>query len=329
MREPRKRIVVVGGGTGSYTVLLGLKKLPVELTAVVTMMDSGGSSGRLRDELGQLPPGDVRQCLVALAPDDEASLVLRQLFSYRFRGGKNLDGHSFGNLFLSALAEVMGGMDRAILEAGRILKIRGKVLPVTLNQTQLCARLADGTTVVGERSIDIRPQEQTAPIDFVYLDPKACVYPLVADELQQADVIVLGPGDLYTSIVPNLLVEGVAEGIRGSRARKVYVCNLMTKHGESDGFKASAFIKEMLAYLGSDSALDCAIVHEGALPEDLVERYLAEEALPVEADLEACRALVPRVLHRPLAHAGTLLRHDPDRLARAIVEAAGLKQGSG
>jgi uncharacterized cofD-like protein len=324
MREPRQKIVVVGGGTGSYTALLGLKKLPVELTAVVTMMDSGGSSGRLRDELGQLPPGDVRQCLVALAPDDEASFVLRQLFNYRFRGGTNLDGHSFGNLFLSALAEVMGGMDGAVLEAGRILKIRGKVLPVTLNSTQLCARLADGTIVVGERSIDMRPQEQSAPIDFVYLDPKAYVYPPVADELERADVVVLGPGDLYTSIVPNLLVEGVAEAIRKSPARKLYVCNLMTKHGESDGFKASTFIREILAYLGSDSALDCAIVNEGALPQDVVERYLAEEASPVEADLEACRALVPRVLHKRLAHAGTLVRHDPDRLARAILEAASL-----
>lgn len=324
MSRRRPQVVAIGGGTGTYTVLVGLRNLPVDLTAVVTMMDSGGSSGRLRDELGHLPPGDVRQCLVALAPDDEASFLLRQLFAYRFRGGAALDGHNFGNLFLSALAEVVGGMDRAILEAGRLLKIRGKVLPVTLSSTHLHARLADGTTISGEGNIDVWPRERTAPIDHVYLSPTASAYPPVAEELRRADVIVLGPGDLYTSVVPNLLVEGVVDAIRDSPAKKVYVCNLMTKHGESDGFKASTFVREISAYLRSEFVLDCAIVHEGSLPENVVERYREEKAFPVEADIEECRRLVPKVVHEPLAHAGELLRHDPDRLARAILRAAEL-----
>lgn len=322
MDKRRIRVVVIGGGTGIYTALLGLKKLPVDPTAVVTMMDSGGSSGRLRDELGQLPPGDVRQCLVALAPDDSGTLVLRQLFGYRFPAGTDLENHNFGNLFLSALAEVTGGMDRAIQDAGRILAIRGKVLPVTLNSTHLCARLVNGDIIVGEANIDVREEDEPLRIDYVYLDPKAYVYRPVVDELEHADIIVLGPGDLYTSIIPNLLVEGVPEAIRRSPAKKAYVCNLMTKHGESDGFRASDFIKEVQAYLGGPGALDCAIVHKGSLPESVVLRYKAERAAPVMADLAECARLVPTVIHEPLASADHLVRHDPDRLADAVLRAA-------
>lgn len=322
MGRQRPRVVVIGGGTGIYSALLGLKKLPVELTAVVTMMDTGGSSGRLRDELGQLPPGDVRECLVALAADDKGTFILRQLFGYRFPAGTNLEGHNFGNLFLSALTEVTGGIDRAIEEAGRILAVRGRVLPVTLNSSQLCARLVDGTIIVGEANIDVRREEVPPRIDYIYLDPKAYVHAPVVDELEHADLIVLGPGDLYTSILPNLLVEGVPEAITRSRATKIYVCNLMTKHGESDGFRASDFIKEVLAYLGSSGALDCAILHQGPLPRDAVMRYEAERAAPVEADLEECARLVSSLVHEPLASAHRLVRHDPDRLAGAILRAA-------
>lgn len=322
MDQRRLRVVVIGGGTGIHTALLGLKKLPVELTAVVTMMDSGGSSGRLRDELGQLPPGDVRQCLVALAPDESGTFVLRQLFGYRFPADTDLEGHNFGNLFLSALAEVTGGIDRAIKEAGRILAIRGKVLPVTLNSTHLCARLVDGSIIVGEANIDVRQEDKPPRIDYVYLDPKAYVYAPVVEELESADLIVLGPGDLYTSIIPNLLVEGVLEAIHRSPAKKAYVCNLMTKHGESDGFRASDFIKEVLTYLGGPGVLDCAIVHQGPLPENVVVRYGAERAAPVEADLDECARLVHNLIHEPVASAHRLVRHDPDRLGNAIIRAA-------
>ena len=320
--KQRLRVVVIGGGTGIHSALLGLKKLPVELTAVVTMMDSGGSSGRLRDELGQLPPGDVRQCLVALAADDESILALRRLFGYRFPAGTNLEGRSFGNLFLSSLTEVTGGIDRAIEEAGRILAVRGRILPVTLESAQLCARLVDGTIIVGEANIDVRREEVPPQIDYIYLDPRVHVHAPVIEVLEHADLIVLGPGDLYTSVLPNLLVEGVPEANTRSRGKKIYVCNLMTKHGESDGFRASDFIKEVLAYLGSSDALDCAIVHEGTLPRDVVMRYEAERAAPVKADLEECARLVPSLVHEPLASAHRLVRHDPDRLAGAIFRAA-------
>jgi uncharacterized cofD-like protein len=322
MENRRLRVAVIGGGSGIYSALLGLKKLPIDLTAIVTMMDTGGSSGRLRDELGLLPPGDVRQCLAALAADDEGTLFLRQLFSYRFAAGPNLGGHSFGNLFLSALADITGGMDRAIEEAGRILAVRGRVLPVTLDSSQLCARLVDGTIIRGEANIDVRQEEEPVPIDHVYLEPRASVHAPVADELEHADVVVLGPGDLYTSVIPNLLVEGVPQAISRSPATKVYVCNLMTKHGESDGFRTSDFIREVLKYLGPGGNLDCAIVNEGPLPQDVVMRYREERAVPVEADLEECERLVAHVLHERLASVKRLVRHDPGRLAKAILRSA-------
>src|SRR3990170_4224119 len=247
--QKNPKIVVFGGGTGIFNLLRGLKRYTSNIVAIVTMMDSGGSSGRLRDEFGHLPPGDVRQALVALSPDDRSSLTLRQLFNYRFSKGEGLEGHTFGNLFITALSEITGGTDKAIREAGRILGIRGVVYPVTLTHSNLVARLEDGSEIVGETNIDIRKEKPGVKIDYVYLDPKAYAYPEVLKEIDTADVIVLGPGDLYTSVIPNLLVEGIAESINYSRAKKVYICNLMTKHGESDSFAASDFVREIRTYL--------------------------------------------------------------------------------
>ncbi|HEX7456742.1 MAG TPA: gluconeogenesis factor YvcK family protein, partial [Candidatus Nanoarchaeia archaeon] len=209
--EPK--IVVFGGGTGIFNLLRGLKRYTSNIVAIVTMMDSGGSSGRLRDEFGHLPPGDVRQALVALSPDDRASLTLRQLFNYRFSKGEGLEGHSFGNLFLTALTDITGGADKAIAEAGGVLGIRGRVYPVTLTNSNLVARLEDGSEIVGETNIDMRKERPDVKIDYVYLDPKAYAYPEVLKEIETADVIVLGPGDLYTSVIPNLLVDGVTDSI--------------------------------------------------------------------------------------------------------------------
>ncbi|MCH7541776.1 YvcK family protein [Patescibacteria group bacterium] len=313
------KIVVFGGGTGIFNLLRGLKHYSNNIVAIVTMMDSGGSSGRLRDEFGHLPPGDVRQALVALSPDDRSSLTLRQLFNYRFSKGEGLEGHSFGNLFLTALAEITGGADKAVAEAGRILGIRGRVYPVTLTNSNLVARLEDGKEIVGETNIDVRKEKSNAIIDYVYLDPTAYAYPEALREIETADVIVLGPGDLYTSVIPNLLVDGVAGAINYSRAKKVYICNLMTKHNESDGFAASDFVREIKTYL-ENGKLDYVVVNKGELPQKLVKRYEKEKAQPVEADIEEVKKQTKNVIAKSIAAAGTLLRHDSGKIARIIID---------
>jgi len=316
------RVVAVGGGTGIYAVLTGLRHYTNNITAVVSMSDNGGSSGRLRDEFGYLPPGDVRRCLVALASDEDA-LLLRQLFEYRFDRGLGLHGHTFGNLLLTALTDILGSTDVAIEEAGRLLHIRGHVLPVTLTDTTLCARLADGHVISGETDIDIRKAHHGVPTEEVYLQPLATMHAPVLEAMADADLIVLGPGDLYTSVVPNLLVDGIPEAIRTSRAKCVYVCNVMTKHGETDGYAASDFIRAINRYLGEEGVLDCAVLnyHE-SLPRELYEKYKGEHAEPVVIDLGRCYESVPQLAIRPLTATGMLVRHDPQRLAATLVELA-------
>ena len=317
--RPQPKIVVFGGGTGIFNLLRGLRRYTDNIVAIITMMDSGGSSGKLRDEFGHLPPGDLRQALVALSPDDRSSLILRQLFNYRFSKGEGLEGHSFGNLFLTALTEITGGIDKAIVEAGRIVGIRGKVYPVTLTHANLVARLEDGSEIIGETNIDIRKEKPGVKIDYVYLDPKAYAYPEVLKEIESADVIVLGPGDLYTSIIPNLLVDGVVDSINYSRAKKIYICNLMTKHGESDSFKASDFVKEIKTYL-ENGKLDYVVVNKATLPDNLLKRYEKEKAEPVEADVLNVQKMVKNVIAKPLVQAGKLLRHDTGKIARIVID---------
>ncbi|GAC1324223.1 MAG: hypothetical protein NVS2B16_29200 [Chloroflexota bacterium] len=313
------RVVVIGGGTGIYAVLTGLRRYTPYITAVVSMSDNGGSSGRLRDEFGYLPPGDVRRCLVALA-DEADTLLLRQLFEYRFDRGLGLNGHTFGNLLLTALTDILGGTDRAIDEAGRLLRIRGRVLPVTLTDTTLCATLEDGTEIQGETDIDVRKVQHGVPISRVYLHPQAEVNPPVLQVIADADLIVLGPGDLYTSVVPNLLVQGVSQAIAASRAKCVYVCNVMTKYGETTGYVASRFIREINQYLGADDVLDCAVLnyHE-SLPRHLYEKYKQEHAEPVSIDLGGCYESVRQLAIRPLTATGSLVRHDPQLLASTLI----------
>lgn len=317
-----REIVVIGGGTGTYTALIGLKRHAVNLTAIVSMADDGGSSGRLRDEFGHLPPGDVRRCLLALSSDDSA-MMLRKLFEYRFDRGNGLNGHSFGNLFLTALTELTGRTEQAISEAARLLGVKGTVLPVTLSDSRLCAELEDGTVIYGESNIDIRAENPEGRISRVYLAPPAAANPAALAAFERADVIVIGPGDLYTSILPNLLVAGVPEAIERSPAIRIYVCNLMTKHGETDGFRASDFVREVQRYLGVASSLDRVIVNDSSdFPEYLLQRYALEKAFPVEADLARCADLGPQPHFYPLAATGTLLRHDPTKLARVILDIA-------
>ena len=315
----RKNIVVVGGGTGNHITLSGLKYEDCELTAVVAMTDSGGSSGRLRVELGQLPPGDIRQCLVALAPDDRSGALMARLLDYRFNAGNGLNGHSFGNLFLTALTEITGNTATAIEEASRMLSIRGTVLPVTLTKSTLIACLKDGSSIVGEANIDQRKENLDVPIDYVYLEPKAYAYPPVLEAIETADAIIMGPGDIYTSILPNLLVEDVPEAIKSSNALKICLCNLMTKPGESDGFKASDFVNLIREYLGTTSPLDYLVVNSAPYPDRLLQRYSSSGQYPVDVDLEECSKMVMNVVQEPLLSNGVYLRHDFHALAGTIM----------
>ncbi len=313
------KVVVIGGGTGTYTALTGLKHFTEDITAVVTMADDGGSSGRLRDEFGHLPPGDVRRCLVALSADEELAQVVRRLFEYRFDKGYGLNGHSFGNLFLTALTELTGSTEQAILEASKLLNVRGRVLPVTTTDVRLCADLEDDTVIWGEKNIDVRTVNPDVRIRRVFLSPRAQVYPMTAQAIREADLVVIGPGDLYTSVVPNLLVDGVPEAIRACRGARLYVCNLMTKHGETDGFTAADFVAEVTRYLGGLGALDGMVVGTPALSPEVLESYAKEKAYPVSVDIPRCFQYVPRVFTDDLLAHGNLARHDPHKLASLVI----------
>jgi uncharacterized cofD-like protein len=315
-RQPR--IVVIGGGKGSYNVLRGLTRHSVQLTAIVSMADDGGSSGRLRDEFGHLPPGDARRCLLALSSG--SSVALQRLFEYRFDRGNGLYGHSFGNLFLTALTEITGRTDLAIAEAGHLLATKGMVLPVTLFDSRLCAELDDGTLIRGETHIDIRDSNSPSRIKRIFLDPPAIANPAAMAAIQDADAIVIGPGDLYSSVLPNLIVSGIPSAIRNTSAARIYVCNLMTKPGETDDYRASDFVAEVQRYLGSPSSLDHVVVNDvSAIPSHLLGRYAESGALPVEVDLKSCKQLGPRIHHCPVMSADGVVHHHPDLLASQIL----------
>ena len=319
----RPKIVVIGGGTGTYQVLVGLKKFPqdFDLTAIVTMADSGGSSGRLREEFGMLPPGDVRRALLALSDLPISKETLRKLFEFRFENGHGLAGHSMGNLLLAALTQIRGREDLAISEAEKILEVSGRVLPVTLSKTQLHGILTDGTVVKGETNIDVRRIKPSVPIERVYLHPQARIYPKAREAILKTDLIILGPGDLYTSVVPNLLVKGVNEAIYRSSARVVYICNLMTKHGETDGFTAQDFLDEVKKYLGkAQSRLSDVLVNKKvALPKAVVGWYRQYHSAPVEDGLDQRKNGV-QVIHEAFVQPGKLVRHDPEKVACALVK---------
>jgi len=311
----KRDVTVIGGGSGSFQVLAGLRHHSrLEIRSIVTMMDSGGDSGRLRDEFGLLPPGDVRRCLVALS---EESALLRELFSYRF-SEEPLAGRSFGNLFVLALTRALGSEKAAIGALGRILKIRGEVIPVTWDHAHLFAELSDGTLVEGEANINVPREGTDAPIARVYLSPSARANPEALQAIRKADYVVLAPGDLYTSTLPNLLVGGVPEALQESRARIVYVINLMSRDGETSGYTGARHVERIAEYAGR--VPDAVLAHTGSVPEELVRRYEAEHAHLVEIDAAALQALgVERVMEEPVASAASLMRHDPARTAAALL----------
>lgn len=306
------KIVAIGGGTGLASLLRGLKQYSSNLVAVVTVSDDGGSSGRLSKELGVLPPGDVRNCLVALA-DDES--LLGALFNHRFVEG-GLEGHSFGNLFLAAMTEVAGDFELAVELSSQILATRGRVLPATLTSTVLCARYVDGSVVQGESQIPVKRQ----PIEKVYLEPGGCVPPdRVLAEIAEADAIVLGPGSLYTSVLPNLLVEGMVDAVLRSNAPKIYACNVMTQPGETDNFTAGDHLDVLLRHAGGP-LVDYALVNLAFPASRLAAKYKAEGADPVLADLARIEKMGIEPIGANLISETELVRHDSDRLARAIID---------
>jgi uncharacterized cofD-like protein len=312
-----ERIVTIGGGTGSFTMLSELRHVATHLRAIVTMMDSGGSSRRLMDEFGRpLPLGDLRQALVALS---RSSKLWGDIFSYRFPDapGGVVGGHSLGNLILHALQDQNeGDLLGAIEDAEELLNAAGHVIPVTLGKASLCAELADGTVLRGESTIDRPAGRPVQPIRRVFLDPPVPATPRARKAIERADRVLIGPGDLYTSVLPCLLVEGISEALRACDGELVYICNVMTKHGETDGYRASDFVREVHRHLGR--RVDAVVVNTGEYPAALLEPYAEEGATPVEPDLSAVRALVPRVIAGPFATTERLIRHDAERVVLAI-----------
>ena len=311
------KIVVIGGGSGSSVVLKGLKEHTTQLTSVVTMFDSGGSSGLLQTEFGYPPMGDLRQCLLGLSEDNESTRSLREIIDFRFRQESSLNGHSLGNLLLAALTTLGEDLEGAIDELARLLKITGQVIPVTLNKADLCAELADRSIIRGESKIDLRG-EPSPRIERVFLDPPVAANPRAINAILDADVVVLGPGDLYTSIIPNLLVDGIRQAIATTHATRIYVCNLMTKLGETDDFKASDFVRDMVRYMGGPH-LDWALINTRSISEAVQEVYRNEAAHPVTVDLEVVRDYVPGVFGTGLGNNQVPLKHEPDRIAEAVL----------
>ena len=325
MSKKDKKVVVVGGGTGSFTVLSGLKKYPLGLSAVVSMTDSGGCNRVIRDELGLLPTSDIRQCLVALA-DNGKEQSLRKLFIYRFSKGNGLNGMTFGNLFLAALSDIFGSQTEAIKKTGQILKIKGKILPVTLTDSNLAAIYENGKKVIGEHFIDEPKHSGKLKIKKVYLRPKAKLYPQTRKAILGADMVVISPGDLYTSIISALLTEGIAKTLKKTKAKVVYVMNLMTRYGQTYGFTAKDHIRTLESYLGKN-CLDYVLVNSSSFPKSALVKYKKVKEFPVIDDLKddyfkiirgdfLSKKETKRVPGDILKR--SLIRHDSNKLARAL-----------
>ncbi|MFA5386752.1 MAG: gluconeogenesis factor YvcK family protein, partial [Candidatus Paceibacterota bacterium] len=283
----------------------------------VTMADDGGSSGILREEFGILPPGDLRRALVALSSESQ---ILADLFNYRFSNGVGLKGHSFGNLFLTALERITGDFNQAVKEAGKILGIKGKVIPVTLDYTRLFARLENNFLVVGESNIDVPKHDGRLFIKEVFLNPKPKANKEALEAIKEADLIIIGPGDLYTSIIPNFLVKGIKEAIQKSQAKKIYISNIMTKFGETNHFTAEDFFATIEKYLGKN-VIDYFLVNIEKPKPLYLKQYKKEKAELVKYNRQLLSAWKkPKVIFARLLRKGPLLRHDPEKLGKAIVK---------
>lgn len=328
----QKRLVTFGGGTGHFSLLRGLVELnqPDLITAVVGTWDSGGSSGRLRTDLGVLPPGDIRQCLLALMEDPKQRQVAQKLFEDRMVDVKGpLKGHNIGNLIAARLEQIYKGPDRGT-EAERLLfRIRAKVLPISISELNLLAKLEGGEELNGESTIDLRAQKKgfnpKQKIHRIYFDTNADPNPDVITAINEAEVIIFSAGDLYTSLLPHLLVGGIKEAIEQSDARVVLILNLMTKVGETDNFKASDYLKAFIYYLGSEKKIGFMVTNSNGLDKEVLKVYKKDKQQPVKVDKDAVKKIAPdlKILEKPLAiyHIREhLFRHDPQKLAKAILE---------
>ncbi len=306
-----KKITVIGGGTGSYVVLTALKTLSYDLAAIVTMMDSGGSTGRLRDQLGVLPPGDLRQCLVALS---EAPELWRKLFLYRFENG-DLKGHNFGNLFLSALEKVSEDYNTVLDTVAYVLKTKGKVIPVTFDKTHLCVQYENGTVIKGEGNIDENNPE-ISPIVRAYLEPTAKPNEEAIKRIHESDFLIIGPGDLYTSIIPILVVDGIQHAIINSNAKIIFFMNLMTKTGQTTNFKAQDFLIDLSKYLGKEP--DYVIVNNGEIPKSILDWYASHHESVVENNLDT-KFFRGTILKEDLINRNHITKSSADALTRSIL----------
>ena len=305
------KVVVVGGGTGLSTMLRGLKKYTSNITAIVTVADDGGSSGVLRDELDILPPGDIRNCLVALANTEP---LMENLFQYRFQEGE-LEGHSFGNLFIATLSKITGDFHRGVKKSSDVLDIRGQVLPSTLHDMRLYATLENGTQVKGESKI---PKTE-GKIKKLSIEPEDCkALPEALQAIKQADAVVLGPGSLYTSVLPNLLIENLAAEIKKTDALKIYACNVMTQPGETDDYTASDHVQAIYNHIG-EQIIDYVLVNDGEVEEELLKKYAEEDAYPVEVDWNRLLEQDLEIISEDLINQTNLVRHDHDKLAQVIM----------
>ncbi len=310
-------VVCIGGGTGLSTLLRGIKHYTANLTALVTMMDTGGSSGELRKQLDVLPPGDVRNCLLALAADEER---MARFLQFRFRGGGGLDGHALGNLLLAGMEQALGGFDRAVEEASYLLSVRGRVLPSTLSSTDLVAEKANGRMVESEAHISADP----SPVRRIWLKHRVQAYRQAVEAIRQADLILLGPGSLYTSVIPNLLVDGIAQAVDASSAEKFVIMNIMTEPGETTGYTASDHLRALAQHVNL-RRFHAVVVNTELPPPEILDRYRAEGSEPVRDDLHGPNTFGLRVIRAPLLQLveveGKLtVKHDPFKLAKLIAK---------
>lgn len=317
MKAGDRQIVCIGGGTGLSTMLRGLKIYTEHLTAIVTVADNGGGSGILRREMNILPPGDIRNCLLALAGTEP---LMQQIFGYRFTEG-SLEGQNFGNLFIAALNGVLGSFELAVEKANEVLAVKGRVIPVTTENVQLCALFDDGSRMLGETEIVEACKVKRKTIHKVYLSPEyPKAYEKAIHALEQADTIILGPGSLYTSIIPNLLVEGISETIRRSDAKVVYVSNIMTQPGETDHFTLKKHVDVIEEYLGK-GVIEYVIVNDEQIDEEILYMYEQDGATQVIVDLIADEKL--KVIRTALAKVNTedqYIRHASEQLAEVIIQ---------
>ncbi len=307
------RIVAIGGGTGLSMLLSGIKNITNNITAVVTVGDDGGSSGRLRESMGILPPGDIRHCITALADDED---LITKLFKYRFDNGEGLEGHSFGNLFLTALCDITGNMVSAVKASANVISIRGRVLPSTLDDMKLVAEMENGRIVHGESNIP----EARGKIKRLYTEPENCkALPEVLQAIHSAELIILGPGSLYTSVIPNLLIKEISEAVSKSSAKKIYVCNIMTQPGETDGYTVSDHLKALIRHAGVEHLLDAVLVNNN-IPKDWSGKYKEKGQYPVKTDTPEIKKLGISICAKNLVDINKdgFIRHNSSKVARAV-----------